>query len=146
MPSMLRCGNYWLITFTYILTMKKFKLNLDDLHVQSFDTTPAAGTGSRGTVYGAGSQGSQSNCGTEMTVCFGLCGGKLSFATDDDACNTIACGGGGGGGSVGPTCQATCNGTCDGTCTCANDTAMNTCAGFGDTCDCSCIATAVFCG
>ena len=111
--------------------MKKFKLNLDDLHVQSFDTTPAWGTGARGTVYGHASD-------TCMTVCLGLCRGKigtdislnLAECPSDVTCATCE------------TCYASCNGSCDAQC----GTAMNTCAGFGDTCDCSCIATAVFCG
>jgi hypothetical protein len=82
--------------------MKKFKLDLDDLRVESFATTPEP-TAQGGTVFGyettieitcatcAGCEtgtnatdGCNTQCGgTEYTVCWGECGG----ATQDLQCS-----------------------------------------------------------
>jgi hypothetical protein len=67
--------------------MKKFKLQLDDLRIDSFSTTPAQTP--QGTVYGE-----QCTCRTNCT-CPGC-------PTCDASCNG--------------TCYASCNGTCDAAC------------------------------
>ena len=86
--------------------MKKFKLQLDDLRIDSFSTTPAQAP--KGTVFGE-----QCTCYTNCT-----CPG---FPTCDASCNG--------------TCDASCNGTCDGTCDCTGDTMDQSCAGTcGDGC------------
>ncbi|MFL5537762.1 MAG: hypothetical protein ACJ8J0_02160 [Longimicrobiaceae bacterium] len=67
--------------------MKKFKLQLEDLLIDSFSTTPVRR--SKGTVYGE-----QCTCPTACT-CPGC-------PTCDASCNG--------------TCDASCNGTCNDTC------------------------------
>jgi hypothetical protein len=67
--------------------MKKFRLELDDLRIDSFSTTPAQAT--KGTVFGE-----QCTCYTNCT-----CPG----------CPTCAA-------SCNGTCDASCNGTCDASC------------------------------
>ena len=74
--------------------MKKFKLNLDDLKVQSFDTTPRP-VGPLGTVR-AMSDSYDPYCRSEITYCA-------------DACVTLD-------GGQTCTCTAAGNQTCDGTC------------------------------
>jgi hypothetical protein len=69
----------------------KLTLNLDDLTVDSFDTTVAEKQ--KGTVFGE-----QCTCPTQCT-CPGC-------PTCDASCN----------GTCGGTCEATCNGTCAATC------------------------------
>ncbi len=88
--------------------MKKLKLHLDDLRIDSFSTTSAAKP--RGTVFGE-----QCTCYTQCT-CPGC-------PTCDASCN----------GTCGATCDASCNGTCDG-CTweasCGGNTCDYTCGGY----------------
>jgi hypothetical protein len=67
--------------------MKKLKLHLDELRIDSFDTT--APQNARGTVFGE-----QCTCYTQCT-CPGC-------PTCDASCNG--------------TCDASCNGTCDASC------------------------------
>ncbi|MBV9108004.1 MAG: hypothetical protein JO306_01190 [Gemmatimonadetes bacterium] len=97
--------------------MRKLKLNLGDLEVDSFDIPN--GTRRRGTLFARSGHDS----GTEATVCWGLtcpaCGDTAYvFCTAQD-CGT----GGGGGGSADTTCQNTVDVTCvdcpsaDGYCT-----------------------------
>jgi len=79
--------------------MRKLKLQLDDLQVDTFQTTPAQKP--KGTVFGE-----QCTCHTNCTcpgcpTCYASCNG-----TCDASCN----------GSCGATCDASCNGTCDWTC------------------------------
>ncbi len=92
--------------------MNKLRLNLDDLAVESFATTPDR-PAEGGTVFGQ-----QCTCYTQCTCpgcptcdasCNGTCGG-----TCDASCN----------GTCGGTCDASCFGTCDWTCECwpSNDT------------------------
>jgi hypothetical protein len=86
--------------------MKKFRLELDDLRIDSFSTTPSQTP--TGTVFGE-----QCTCYTNCT-CPGC-------PTCDASCNG--------------TCAASCNGTCDATCDCPGDTMDNSCAGTcGDGC------------
>ncbi len=94
--------------------MKKLKLSLDDLEVESFETTPEI-TDTKGTVMGYGVNGFEDTCPTECT------------------CDTCVCPGTGGN-SCGGTCVSTCVSTC-GTC---GGTCGNTC---GNTCDGTCLAT-----
>jgi hypothetical protein len=137
--------------------MKKIKLNLDELQVQSFDTMPTSGHASRkpGTVHGQD---------TDVDFC-------VSVQTDDATCYTCAgnntCGGDlgcagwtaypcGGGGGVSDACHTadggydTCINTCDGLVTCNTvcwsgpaQTCGASCGGAcgtGGTCDATCDA------
>jgi hypothetical protein len=72
--------------------MRKLRLDLEDLSVESFTTTPEAHRES-GTVFGQ-----QCTCYTQCT-CPGC-------PTCDASCN----------GTCGGTCAATCNASCNGTC------------------------------
>ena len=94
--------------------MRKLTLELDDLRVDTFDTT--ASSRARGTVFGE-----QCTCWTNCTCpgcptcdasCNGTCGG-----TCDASCN----------GTCGQSCDWSCGGTCDLSC--------------GDTCFVSCQMT-----
>jgi hypothetical protein len=79
--------------------MNKLKLRLDDLQIDSFDTT--APQKAKGTVFGE-----QCTCYTQCTcpgcpTCYASCNGSC-----DASCN----------GTCAATCDASCNGTCDYTC------------------------------
>ncbi len=86
--------------------MKKLKLDLEDLSVESFATTPEP-RAEGGTVFGQ-----QCTCYTQCT-CPGC-------PTCDASCN----------GTCGGTCDASCNGTCGDTCNCP--TGDYSCAGDCD--------------
>ena len=90
--------------------MNKLKLHLEDLQIDSFQTTPAEKP--KGTVFGE-----QCTCYTQCT-CPGC-------PTCDASCNG--------------TCNASCNGTCDascnGTCDLGCDASGPSCPGYGRTCD-----------
>jgi hypothetical protein len=91
--------------------MNKLKLRLDDLHIDSFDTT--APQKAKGTVFGE-----QCTCYTQCTcpgcpTCYASCNGSC-----DASCNG--------------TCVATCGSTCENTC-------QNSC--YDDTCFVSCRMT-----
>lgn len=87
----------------------KLTLNLDDLSVDSFDTTVTEKQ--KGTVFGE-----QCTCYTQCT-CPGC-------PTCDASCNGTCYA------SCNGTCDVSCNGTCAGTC---GDTCYDTCGGY--TCD-----------
>jgi hypothetical protein len=94
--------------------MNKLKLQLEDLMVDSFDTT--APQKAKGTVFGE-----QCTCYTQCTcpgcpTCYASCNGSC-----DASCN----------GTCGDTCDYTCGATC-------NDTCHDTCAGSCGTCQFSC--------
>ncbi len=76
--------------------MRKLRLQLDDLRIDSFDTTPVEKA--KGTVFGE-----QCTCYTQCT-CPGCptCDGTCPNTCDDASC--VA------------TCHASCNGTCDASC------------------------------
>ena len=76
--------------------MKKLKLDLDDLKVESFETTPETGN-PRGTVVGYGDT-------------FGRCE-TFDLITCFEPCETSTCG---------HTCARTCNNTCGSTCGCTD--------------------------
>ncbi len=76
--------------------MNKLRLDLEDLSVESFDTTPEVRR-EGGTVFGQ-----QCTCYTNCT-CPGC-------PTCDASCNGTC------GGTCGGTCDASCNGTCDYSC------------------------------
>ena len=98
--------------------MKKLKLRLDDLQVDSFQTTMVRKE--KGTVFGE-----QCTCRTQCT-CPGC-------PTCDASCNGTC------GASCNGTCDASCYGTCGDTCDCvSNDTCYDTCAGSCGTCQFSC--------
>lgn len=73
--------------------MKKVKLNLDDLRVESFATTPPASSG-RGTVFGQATE--PQTCGAGAT-CYQTC-------TEVGVTCVNPC--------TGNTCGASCGGTC----------------------------------
>jgi hypothetical protein len=94
--------------------MRKLKLQLEDLRIDSFQTTPAEKP--KGTVFGE-----QCTCYTNCTcpgcpTCDASCNG-----TCDASCNG--------------TCDASCNGTCDATCLDCGTFFGATC---GNSCDYSC--------
>ncbi|HLL47579.1 MAG TPA: hypothetical protein VK399_12765 [Longimicrobiaceae bacterium] len=99
--------------------MEKLKLDLEDLAVESFATTPEP-RAEGGTVFGQ-----QCTCYTQCT-CPGC-------PTCDASCN----------GTCGGTCEASCNGTCGPTCdvscygTCGVGTCGPTWDASCDTCDCT---------
>lgn len=72
--------------------MNKLKLQLEELRIDSFDTSPAAK--SKGTVFG------------EQCTCWTQCGQNTcpGCPTCDATCN----------GTCDGTCDASCNGTCGG--------------------------------
>jgi hypothetical protein len=89
--------------------MHKLKLHLEDLAVESFDTTRPAKA--KGTVFGE-----QCTCYSDCTCPeAGTCG-----ATCDASCYD--------------TCQPSCNGTCVGTCDGCTFEPVATCFNY-DTCD-----------
>jgi hypothetical protein len=97
--------------------MNKLKLNLEELAVESFATTPEPRS-EGGTVFGQ-----QCTCYTQCT-CPGC-------PTCDASCNGTC------GGTCGATCDASCNGTCGGSCDFSCDTCNWSCkcTGFnGNTC------------
>ena len=104
--------------------MKKLKLDMDDLRVESFHTAGAP-TLKRGTVRG---HATLRHC-TEFVDC-----------TIDFGCGTVGCGTGD------CTNVASCNGTCDASCngSCASCAATcgNSCGG---TCDATCASCAYSC-
>jgi hypothetical protein len=94
--------------------MKKLKLELDNLTVESFDTTGVQKP--RGTVVGE-----QCTCWTNCDTCPGCptCDATCAYTCDDATCPNC------------PTCAASCNGTCN------EYTCYGTCAGEY-TCDFTC--------
>ena len=76
--------------------MKKMKLSLDDLKVESFQTTPEGGGGGDGTVFG------YISC--DLTICAECPPGGCP--TQDPSCN----------GTCGQSCNGTCYESCNGTC------------------------------
>jgi hypothetical protein len=88
--------------------MKKTRLHLDELLVESFETTP--GEAERGTVFGE-----QCTCQTACTcpgcpTCYQTC----EYTCDDSECIMTCIGDTCGGG--GYTCWDSCGYTCQGTC------------------------------
>ena len=98
----------------------KLKLDLNELAVESFDTSEAEKR--EGTVFGE-----QCTCWTNCT-CPGCpsCDGGACGGTEHTACNQASCNG---------TCDASCNGTCAGQYSCGPDcwgTQVDyTCNGYG---------------
>jgi hypothetical protein len=102
--------------------MHKLRLQLEDLVIDSFSTTPVRRA--KGTVYGE-----QCTCPTACTcpgcpTCDASCNG-----TCDASCNGTC-----GGASCGATCDASCGGTCDYSC------------GGGYSCDPTCEGWATYAG
>jgi len=90
--------------------VNKLKLHLEDLHVDTFQTTSAEKP--KGTVFGE-----QCTCYTQCTcpgcpTCYASCNGSC-----DASCN----------GTCAASCDATCGGSCDWTC---NDTCNYSCGGY----------------
>jgi hypothetical protein len=93
--------------------MNKLKLRLDDLRVDTFQTTPVQKE--KGTVFGE-----QCTCYTNCTcpgcpTCYASCNG-----TCDASCN----------GTCGVSCDASCGGTCDYSCGCSDYSCNYTCDGY----------------
>lgn len=84
-------------------TVAKKKLSLDDLKVESFQTTPEENESGEGTVFGFGAY-------TEETACVG--------STCGYTCTCITCV---------ATCRWTCGWTSMGTCPASCDTCGSTC-------------------
>ncbi len=84
--------------------MKKLKLSLDDLEVESFETTPEIAD-TKGTVvgYGGGTAWGETCVASECGSCGGTC-----FETCGNTC----------GGTCGRSCGGSCVNTCLGTCLC----------------------------
>ncbi|HEU0012332.1 MAG TPA: hypothetical protein VFQ45_01540 [Longimicrobium sp.] len=101
----------------------KLRLDLDQLHVESFDTHPGEAQ-RRGTVHGH-----QQYC--YYCCCYPCCCGG---GTAHTACGQYTCAA-----SCNGTCDASCNGTCDASC---NGTCVASCNG---TCNGSCGYTCVGC-
>ncbi|HEU0052026.1 MAG TPA: hypothetical protein VFQ39_02570 [Longimicrobium sp.] len=97
--------------------MKKLRLDMEDLRVESFQTAGGAGL-SRGTVRG---HATLRHC-TEFVDC-----------TIDFGCGTVGCGTG----------AASCNGTCDASCNGSCASCVATC---GASCNGTCDATCASCG
>jgi hypothetical protein len=100
--------------------MHKLKLHLDDLRVESFDTTTVRKE--KGTVFGE-----QCTCPSACTCpgcpsCDATCPATCPYTCDDASC--------------GASCGGTCDGSCDGGYTCAGCTwePVATCFNYG-TCD-----------
>ncbi len=99
--------------------MKKLKLDLDQLSVESFDTAPTRSGQPDGTVKGFATLPEIITCFT----CDATCSLTCELTCDDPTCSTCN----------GNTCEGTCGGhTCNGTC------GENTCNGCNtqpwDTC------------
>jgi hypothetical protein len=98
--------------------MNKLKLRLDDLQVDTFQTTSVKKQ--KGTVFGE-----QCTCYTNCTcpgcpTCYASCNG-----TCDASCNGtcgVSCNG-----TCGDTCDVSCNGTCDDTCNCGGSGGFSEC-------------------
>ena len=91
----------------------KLKLRLDDLQVDTFQTTSVQKQ--KGTVFGE-----QCTCYTQCTcpgcpTCDASCNGTCGAS-----CN----------GTCGATCDASCYGSCDYSCDCSNYSCVGTCDGF----------------
>lgn len=108
--------------------MGKLKLDLNELQVETFDTSPEENE-ARGTVQGHYVSGEPEFC-TDFTICIEIC--PLPTRGTCASCGNTC--GGTCGHSCGGTC-ASCN-TCGGTCTCGN-TCGGTCV-FCTTPDASC--------
>jgi hypothetical protein len=92
--------------------MKKIKLNLEDLQVQSFDPTPYGGFGARGTVHGRGDSVMATCSCADVNTCAQGC-------TDGEDCGTT--------GGSGATCDSTCPETCAQTCATCGISCADTC-------------------
>jgi hypothetical protein len=91
----------------------KLKLKLDDLLVDTFDTT--AVQKAKGTVFG------------EQCTCWTYCGQNTcpGCPTCDASCNGTC--GASCNGTCGASCDASCYGTCDDSCECSNWTCDDYC-------------------
>jgi hypothetical protein len=107
--------------------MKKLKLELDELQVESFQTE--RGMVQRGTVKGNAPP--TSFC-TEYIDCTWDFGCETQLASCEGTCNTCA----------GGSCEGTCGGSCYGTC----DASCNTCGYSCYESDCACTIQWSACG
>ena len=105
--------------------MKKLQLNLDQLQIESFDTSPETSSADEGTVYGLTGSG-------EPEFCTELCTHPLICGQTGNTCGNTC------GGTCVNTCGNTCNASCNGTC--SGNTCGSSC-GFtcGFTCGCQSI-------
>jgi len=90
--------------------MRKLKLSLDSLQVESFHANESDSL--RGTVPGHSGATQHAD-----ESCFGTC---VSFCTRDGSCDTCA-------GSCNGTCYNTCGATCYATCNCPPGTGATEC-------------------
>jgi hypothetical protein len=72
--------------------MERIRLNVDDLHVESFDTTSDLPPRGRGTVFGQATEIENTqccgtvNCGTDETHCWGNCDTQHECVSDGYTC------------------------------------------------------------
>ena len=86
--------------------MRRLKLDLDDLRVESFETTPEIGD-TKGTVLGYGATDWGNTCAaSECGTCVGTCFGGSCVGTCAGTC----------GNTCGSTCAGTCGNSCGGGC------------------------------
>jgi len=121
--------------------MDKLRLNLDDLRVESFDTTPEGARGTRGTVFAYEPQNTWVTAGVYCSTACGICSVQETYC----ACSGDTCYSGCtyGVDSCGQTCATDCVGSCpleetcgcqySGSWTCEGSTCYETC---GATCGC----------
>ena len=95
--------------------MKKLKLRLEDLKVESFETAPEGDPTPQGTVFAYISPGPGNTCdagcanSTCVNTCADTCGDTCNTTCVLNTCGTCqTCGG--------PTCEQTCGGPCGVTC------------------------------
>ena len=95
--------------------MKKMKLHLDDLQIDSFSTTPVR----RSNVEPCSQHSTVQSCTCPgCPTCDASCNGSCGGASCIDTCAASCYG----------TCDVSCNGTCD--YTCGGNTCDPTCAGW----------------
>ena len=105
--------------------MKKLQLNLDQLQIESFDTSPEVGSANEGTAYALRGES------FKPEFCTLFCTGSPRCVSCDGFTCAETCSGT----CSGSTCEGTCGSTCDGTCNEA--TCGSTCGGTcGLTCGC----------
>lgn len=101
--------------------MRKLKLSLDSLQVESFDTD--ASQSMRGTVAGRAVTDYPDECVTPAGTCFKNCSVDATCNSCDYSCA----------GSCWGTCGASCNGSCGASCGCNTDYTACGCQTF-ETC------------
>lgn len=100
--------------------MRKVRLVLEDLSVESFDTTPDAARPGRGTVHGQGVAAEEQTQWPGQCDTYPNCPSPLCVDTPLASCDDASCRW---------TCGSSCNGTCQ---------SCYSCDSCQDTCDYTC--------